>query len=92
MAGWPEGAVVVVTGAAGGVGHACAAWLAERGAQVFSLDRRRPADLVGTFVEVDVLDEASVEAGVASVVTWRAGSTAWSPPPGSRRSRHRPRR
>jgi len=68
MAGWPDGAVVVVTGAAGGVGHACAAWLAERGAQVFSLDRRRPADVVGTFVEVDVLDEASVEAAVASVV------------------------
>lgn len=68
MAAWPEGAVVVVTGAAGGVGHACAAWLADRGAQVFSLDRRRPADVVGTFVEVDVLDEASVEAAVASVV------------------------
>ncbi|GAA1826808.1 SDR family oxidoreductase [Microlunatus capsulatus] len=65
---WPEGAVVVVTGAAGGVGHACAAWLAERGAQVFSLDRREPADVVGTFVAVDVLDEASVDAAVAAVV------------------------
>ncbi|GAA1434331.1 SDR family oxidoreductase [Microlunatus lacustris] len=68
MAGWPEGAVVVVTGAAGGVGHACAAWLAERGARVFSLDRRRPADVVGTFVEVDVLDEASVQVAVTAVV------------------------
>jgi NAD(P)-dependent dehydrogenase (short-subunit alcohol dehydrogenase family) len=68
MPGWPDGAVVVVTGAAGGVGHACAAWLAERGAQVFSLDRRRPADVVGTFVEVDVLDAVSVEAAVAAVV------------------------
>lgn len=65
---WPEGAVVVVTGAAGGVGHACAAWLAERGAQVFSLDRREPADVVGTFVAVDVLDEASVVSAVAAVV------------------------
>ena len=33
-------------GAAGGVGRACAAWQAERGAQVFSLDRRRPEDAV----------------------------------------------
>jgi NAD(P)-dependent dehydrogenase (short-subunit alcohol dehydrogenase family) len=68
MGGWPEGAVVVVTGGAGGVGHACAAWQAERGAQVFSLDRRRPTDVVGTFVEVDVLDEGSVAAAVATVV------------------------
>ena len=68
MAGWPDRAVVVVTGGAGGVGHACAAWLAERGAQVFSLDRRRPQDVVGTFVEVDVLDEVSVEAAVGAVV------------------------
>ncbi len=69
MAGWPEDAVVVVTGAAGGVGHACAAWMAERGARVFSLDRRRPDDVVGTFVEVDVQEEASVAAGVRAVVT-----------------------
>lgn len=68
MAGWPEGAVVVVTGAAGGVGRACAAWLAERGARVFSLDRRRPEDPVGTFVAVDVLSEASIDAAVAEVL------------------------
>ena len=60
-------AVVVVTGAAGGVGRAVAAWQAERGARVFSLDRRRPADAVGTFVEVDVLSEASIHAAVAQV-------------------------
>lgn len=65
---WPQGAVVVVTGAAGGVGHACAAWQAERGATVFSLDRRRPADPVGTFVEVDVLDQESVEQAVQAVL------------------------
>jgi len=28
-----DGSVVVLTGAAGGVGHACAAWMAKRGAQ-----------------------------------------------------------
>jgi NAD(P)-dependent dehydrogenase (short-subunit alcohol dehydrogenase family) len=68
MATWPEGAVVVVTGAAGGVGQAVAGWLAERGAQVYSLDRRRPDDPVGTFVEVDVLAEESVDAAVQQVV------------------------
>ncbi len=68
MTGWPEGAVVVVTGAAGGVGRACASWLADRGARVFSLDRRRPEEPVGTFVEVDVLSEASIDAAVAEVV------------------------
>jgi NAD(P)-dependent dehydrogenase (short-subunit alcohol dehydrogenase family) len=69
---WPKGAVVVVTGAAGGVGAAAAQWQAERGAEIFSLDRRRPEDPVGTFVEVDVLSEAAVDAAVRSVVE-RAG-------------------
>jgi NAD(P)-dependent dehydrogenase (short-subunit alcohol dehydrogenase family) len=65
---WPDGAVVVVTGAAGGVGASVAAWQAERGAQVFSLDRRRPTNQVGTFVEVDVLSEDAVDAAVQAVV------------------------
>jgi NAD(P)-dependent dehydrogenase (short-subunit alcohol dehydrogenase family) len=65
---WVEDAVVVVTGATGGVGGATAAWLWARGAKVYSLDRRRPADPVGTFVEVDVLDQASVGQAVDSVV------------------------
>jgi NAD(P)-dependent dehydrogenase (short-subunit alcohol dehydrogenase family) len=65
---WVEGAVVVVTGAAGGVGHGVASWLAERGAQVFALDRRRPESGPGTFVEVDVLSEASVDAAVQEIV------------------------
>lgn len=64
---WLESAVVVVTGAAGGVGGATAGWLADRGAAVFSLDRRRPDTPVGTFVEVDVLDEVSVQQAVLSV-------------------------
>jgi NAD(P)-dependent dehydrogenase (short-subunit alcohol dehydrogenase family) len=65
---WLDGAVVVVTGAAGGVGSATAAWLAARGAAVFALDRRRPDPVPGTFVEVDVLDEASVQQAVGVVV------------------------
>ena len=65
---WVEGAVVVVTGAAGGVGQAVAAWLTERGAQVFALDRRRPESGPGTFVEVDVLSEESIDAAVQQVL------------------------
>ena len=65
---WVDGAVVVVTGAAGGVGQAVATWLAERGAQVFALDRRRPESGAGSFVEVDVLSEASVDAAVQQVL------------------------
>ena len=68
MAAWVEGAAVVVTGAAGGVGQAVATWLAERGAQVFALDRRRPESGAGTFVEVDVLSEASIDAAVQQVL------------------------
>jgi NAD(P)-dependent dehydrogenase (short-subunit alcohol dehydrogenase family) len=64
---WPDGAVVVVTGAAGGIGQAVSTWLAERGAQVFALDRRPAASPVGTFVEVDVLSEESVTAAVRAV-------------------------
>jgi NADP-dependent 3-hydroxy acid dehydrogenase YdfG len=45
VAPWVEDAVVVVTGAAGGVGQSVAGCLADRGAQVFSLDRRRPEEL-----------------------------------------------
>jgi NAD(P)-dependent dehydrogenase (short-subunit alcohol dehydrogenase family) len=68
MPGWVEGAVVVVTGAAGGVGQAVAGWLAERGAEVFALDRRPPAPGIGTFLEVDVSSEESVADGVRQVV------------------------
>ena len=67
MMAWPVGAVVVVTGAAGGIGQAVSTWLAERGAQVFALDRRPAASPVGTFVEVDVLSEESVTAAVRAV-------------------------
>jgi NAD(P)-dependent dehydrogenase (short-subunit alcohol dehydrogenase family) len=65
---WPQDAVVVVTGAAGGVGAAVAGWLADRGARVFALDRRRPEHPVGSYVEVAVSSEASVDAAVDAVV------------------------
>jgi NAD(P)-dependent dehydrogenase (short-subunit alcohol dehydrogenase family) len=63
-----HGSVLVVTGAAGGVGQAVSRWLLDAGAHVFDLDRRRPDPSVGTFVEVDVLDPASVEHAVGEVV------------------------
>ncbi len=73
---WPEGAVVVVTGAAGGIGQAVAGRFAGQGARVFSLDRPGPAlaaeGVVGEAVEVDVAQEDSVRAAVADVVA-RAG-------------------
>jgi NAD(P)-dependent dehydrogenase (short-subunit alcohol dehydrogenase family) len=70
--GWPAGAVLVVTGAAGGVGSAVCSRLSDRGARVFAMDRRRPADGAGEFVEVDVLSESSVDTAVGQVVE-RAG-------------------
>ncbi len=65
---WFDGAVVAVTGAAGGVGQGMATWLSQRGARVFALDRRRPESVAGTFVEVDVLDERSIDAAVQLIV------------------------
>jgi len=58
---------VVVTGASGGIGSATAAWLAERGAQVYALDLR-PASSAGTFVECDVTDAGQVAQACATVL------------------------
>jgi len=72
MAPWVDGAVVVVTGAAGGVGQAVATWLADRGGEVYGWDRRRPEDCAGTFLEVDVCSADSVDRAVQQVLD-RAG-------------------
>jgi NAD(P)-dependent dehydrogenase (short-subunit alcohol dehydrogenase family) len=63
-----DGAVVVVTGAAGGIGRAISERLAGDGARVVDMDVRKPVGNGGTFVEVDVLDPASVDSAVAQVV------------------------
>ena len=60
--------MVAVTGAAGGVGQAVATLLAERGARVFALDRRPAETAAGTFVEVDVSSEDSIDAAVRQVL------------------------
>ncbi len=72
MATGLDGAVVVVTGAAGGIGLAVVDWLTEQGSRVFSLDRRAPESTTENFIEVDVTSAESVDAAVAEVLA-RAG-------------------
>ncbi|QXG75015.1 SDR family oxidoreductase [Modestobacter sp. L9-4] len=63
-----DGAVVVVTGASGGIGRAVSERLGAEGARVVDMDVRAPAEAGGHFVAVDVLDPASVDAAVTEVV------------------------
>lgn len=63
-----QGRVMVVTGAAGGIGQAVSAWLREHGAQVFDLDRRAPQEPAGQFLAVDVIDQDTVSAAFDQVV------------------------
>jgi NAD(P)-dependent dehydrogenase (short-subunit alcohol dehydrogenase family) len=67
-----EGFVVIVTGAAGGVGGAVSAWLAEQGARVFGLDRRAPESSAAEFIATDVGDPGSIDAAVRQILD-RAG-------------------
>ena len=67
-----SGSVVVVTGAAGGVGQAVSSWLLAEGARVFDLDRRFPATPTGEFLDADVLDPDSIDWAVTEVMK-RAG-------------------
>lgn len=68
MSNVAPGSVVVVTGAAGGVGQAVSRWLRDAGARVFDLDRRPPDPAGGEYISVDVADPASVQAAVQTVV------------------------
>ncbi|MET0693237.1 MAG: SDR family oxidoreductase [Propionibacteriaceae bacterium] len=63
-----EGRVIVVTGAAGGVGRAVSSWLVAHDADVFDLDLRQPDESRGSYVEVDVLDPDSIDAAIAQVL------------------------
>jgi NAD(P)-dependent dehydrogenase (short-subunit alcohol dehydrogenase family) len=54
----------VVTGAASGIGHAVAERLLASGAEVYSLDRNRPAAAVTRHIEVDLANPRSIEGAV----------------------------
>jgi NAD(P)-dependent dehydrogenase (short-subunit alcohol dehydrogenase family) len=60
-----EGAVALVTGAAGGIGRVVAGRLAELGANVVGVDVVEPAEFPGEFVLADVSDAVGVESMIA---------------------------
>jgi len=62
-----EGKRVVVTGAASGMGAACAAALTELGAEVHAVDIQDAAGPVAAFHRCDLSDPASIEATVAEI-------------------------
>jgi len=58
---------VVVTGAASGIGAACAAILVRLGAEVHSLDVATPAEPAGTVHTCDLADPGSIDAVVSAI-------------------------
>jgi NAD(P)-dependent dehydrogenase (short-subunit alcohol dehydrogenase family) len=72
-----NGSVAVVTGAASGIGLACARLLASRGARVALVDidarngRSHSAQIGALFLETDVSSEEGVAASIKTVVDHR---------------------
>ncbi|MDF3936986.1 SDR family NAD(P)-dependent oxidoreductase [Pseudomonas citronellolis] len=65
-----QGKVAVVTGAASGIGLACARLFAAEGAQVVGLDvGQAPAEFPGLFMALDVRDENNVQQVMGEVVS-----------------------
>src|SRR5262249_35265005 len=56
---------VVVTGAASGIGEATALLVGELGADVVALDLRQPKAVRGTWLEVNLTSQASIDAALA---------------------------
>ncbi|MBT8250150.1 MAG: coniferyl-alcohol dehydrogenase [Acidimicrobiia bacterium] len=67
-----EGASVIITGAASGIGSAVASVVRERGASVIGVDRN-PVDDVDEYLHVDLLDPASVDELIRALPTGAAG-------------------
>jgi NAD(P)-dependent dehydrogenase (short-subunit alcohol dehydrogenase family) len=63
-----SGEVVVITGGAQGIGAALAAAVNAAGGTAVVFDVVKPADAAVEYVEVDVADRSSVQAGVSAVV------------------------
>jgi NAD(P)-dependent dehydrogenase (short-subunit alcohol dehydrogenase family) len=62
-----DGRRAVVTGCASGIGEHVVRQLAELGAEVIGLDKRRPALEINEFHEVDLAEPDSIDRAVASV-------------------------
>ena len=62
-----DGRRAVVTGCASGIGEHVVRQLAELGADVVGLDKRRPAFEINHFHEVDLADPPSIDRAVASI-------------------------
>jgi NAD(P)-dependent dehydrogenase (short-subunit alcohol dehydrogenase family) len=62
-----DGRRAVVTGCASGIGEHVVRQLAELGADVVGLDKRRPAFEISDFREVDLADPESIDHAVASI-------------------------
>ena len=58
---------VAITGGSGGIGSALATGLLEDGATVYNLDSVKPVDQKSNFIEVDLVDEGSVEEAFAQI-------------------------
>ncbi|OMC47708.1 coniferyl-alcohol dehydrogenase [Mycobacterium sp. IS-1264] len=62
-----DGRRAVVTGCASGIGEHVVRQLAELGAEVVGLDKRRPAVELNDFHEVDLADPESIDTAVAAI-------------------------
>lgn len=58
---------IVVTGAASGIGAATARLLAQQGAKVIAVDRNKPVEAVGQFIQADLSEQASIDRLIAAL-------------------------
>jgi len=62
-----SGYIVAITGGSGGIGSALATGLIDAGATVYNLDRVAGSDESSSFIEVDLVDEKSVQNAFAQI-------------------------